>query len=200
MKQYAPHCDRNQDAILAVLRHELTDTGTVLELGSGNGQHAAYFARHLSHLRWQPSDLLENHASIQAWRREARLANLAQPVELDVGRLPWPVDSVDAIFTANTFHIMAWPLVECVFRGAARVLNPGGLLCVYGPFRYSGRFTSQGNRDFDGRLRGDDPTRGIRDFEQVDACARGAGMRLTADHDMPANNRILVWKIESSCD
>ncbi len=198
MKQYARHCDRNQDAILAILRHDFADVASVLELGSGNGQHAAYFARHLPHLVWQPSDLIDNHASICAWGREAGLANLMPPVELDVGRLPWPVEAVDAIFTANTFHIMSWALVECVFHGVAQVLPAGGLLCVYGPFTYGGRFTSEGNRDFDARLKGDDPARGIRGFEDVDALAREAGMCLCADHEMPANNRILVWKNESA--
>ncbi len=193
VKQMARHCDRNQAHILDVLREAFADVGSVLEIGSGSGQHAAYFASNLPRLQWTPSDLVESHPSIQAWRDELALANLHAPLALDVDDSVWPGEPFDAIFTANTLHIMGWPSVVNLFAHAPLVLRPGGLLCIYGPFNYGGCYTSPGNEAFDARLQGDDPVRGIRDFERIDALALAHGMRLRKDYEMPANNRILLW-------
>jgi cyclopropane fatty-acyl-phospholipid synthase-like methyltransferase len=177
-----------------VLRTELALTRSVLEIGSGTGQHAVHFARHLPHLTWQPTDLAENHPSIRAWAAEAGLENLREPLVLDVSHRPWPVTCADAVFTANTAHIVSWPAVEAMFAGVGAVLPPGGRFCLYGPFSYGGRHTSASNVQFDAMLRARDPQSGVRDFEALAACAHEAGLVLRADHAMPANNRILVWE------
>ena len=200
-KPCAPACERNQDVILAVLREELAASQVVLEIGSGTGQHAVYFAAALSHLRWHASDVADNQAGIEAWFREARASdpsaeNLRGPYLLDVRQSTWPLDRVDAVFSANAVHIMSWSDVETMFTGIGRVLSPGGKLCLYGPFNYGGRYTSESNARFDEWLRDRDPVSAIRNTEDLDALARDIGLRLSADHDMPANNRILVWTRE----
>jgi SAM-dependent methyltransferase len=195
VKEFSQACENNKAPILAVLRTHLARSRSVLELGSGTGQHAVYFARHLAHLRWIPSDLLETHPSIRAWRAEACLPNLAEPLVLDVSRAPWPTDAVDSVFTANTLHIASWKTVQSMFDGIASVLSPNGLLCVYGPFNYGGRFTAPSNAAFDAWLRRRDPASGIRDFEAVDRLAADRGMKLVEDVGMPANNRTLVWRM-----
>ncbi|TFH24620.1 MAG: DUF938 domain-containing protein [Myxococcales bacterium] len=197
-KPCAPACERNKDAILAVLREELAVSRAVLEIGSGTGQHAAYFASAMSHLHWHASDIADNQAGIEAWLREARASdppveNLHGPYLLDVRQGTWPLERADAVFSANAVHIMSWPEVEAMFTGIGRVLAPGGKLCLYGPFNYGGRYTSESNARFDEWLQDRDTASAIRNFEDLDALARDIGLRLTADHDMPANNRILVW-------
>ncbi len=194
MKPFSEPCERNKEPILAILRELFADRRFVLEIGSGTGQHAVHFARALPHLIWQTSDLPANHAGIRAWLAEATLTNTPEPVALDVGAHVWPVESADAIFCANTIHIISWPLVERMFEGIGRVLADGGLLVLYGPFNYNGQFTSESNARFDVWLRNRDPASGIRDFENVDALARMQGLRLVGDHEMPANNRTLVWR------
>jgi cyclopropane fatty-acyl-phospholipid synthase-like methyltransferase len=186
-------CERNKGPILAVLAGELGASRTVLEIGSGTGQHAVHFAAHLPHLRWQPTEL-EGHLSALAERvRLEGSANLRPPVALDVSDDPWDVPRVDAAFSANTLHIMAWSAVQDFFRGAGAVLTGAGVLCVYGPFRYRGDYTSASNAEFDAYLQARDPASGIRDFEALDALAAAQGLTLAADHAMPANNRTLVW-------
>ncbi|MDH4257007.1 MAG: class I SAM-dependent methyltransferase, partial [Gammaproteobacteria bacterium] len=169
--------------------------GLVLEIGSGTGQHAVHFARNLPRLSWQPTERLESLASL-ATRIEAEgPCNLLAPLELDVEQVTWPcdADSVDAVYTANTLHIVSWPQVQALFRGVGRVLRDEGFLVVYGPFRYGGQFTSHSNAVFDEALRSRDPQSGIRDFEAVDALAAAQGLRLVEDCAMPANNQALVW-------
>lgn len=195
-KPHAPACDRNRDPILAVLREHFADRRHVLEIGSGTGQHAVYFARAMPWLQWQASDVTEHLTGIRAWLDDARLPNTPAPLALDVLDRPWPVVQADAVFTANTLHIMGRDGVEAFFAGVGRMLADaaGGTLVAYGPFRYGGAFTSDSNRDFDGWLKARDPRSGIRDFETVDALAAAAGLQLAADVEMPANNRCLVWR------
>lgn len=193
-KLYSAACERNREPILALLRDVLAQARSVLEIGSGTGQHAVYFGAGLPHLEWQTSDLLQNHASIRAWLQEAGLPNVQPPLELDAGTDAWPEGPFDAVFSANTCHIMAWEEVQAMFAGVGRLLRDGGLLCLYGPFNYGGKFTSEGNALFDTSLKAQAPHMGIRDFEQVDRLAREQGLVLLADHAMPANNRLLVWR------
>ena len=194
MKPFSEACERNQDPILDVLRQWFASPGTVLEIGSGTGQHAVHFARHLPHLHWVCTDREENHSGIRAWLDEAQLPNLSGPLELDVTQASWPVDAADYVFSANTAHIMGWPEVEALFAGAGKVLSAGGVLCLYGPFNSSGKFTSDSNRAFDAMLRRRNPVMGIRDDRALVALGQVNELTLQADHAMPANNRILVWK------
>ena len=194
MKPYSEACERNQGPILVVLRGAFADARHVLEIGSGTGQHAVYFARHLPHLAWQTSDAPEHHDGIRAWIADAALTNVRQPVALDVRDARWPAPSTDAVYSANTLHIMDWDAVQAMFRGLARVLNAGGVLVIYGPFNYAGQFTSQSNARFDVSLRSRGVGSGLRDFEAVNALALGSGLTLEQDVAMPANNRTLVWR------
>jgi len=192
-KPFAPACERNREPILEVLRDWFADRKQILEVGSGTGQHAVHFATAIPWLTWQSSDRADNLAGIGAWLDDAALPNTPPAIELDVEG-PWPDGTFDAVFTANSLHIMGWPQVEAFFAGVAMVLEPGGLLVVYGPFNYGGDFTSDSNRAFEQWLKERDPTSGIRDFEAVDALARGIGLVLVEDNAMPANNRCLVWR------
>lgn len=193
MKQHSPACERNKDAILSVLEEVLPASGTVLEIGSGTGQHAAYFARHLPRLAWQPTDLPGMLPSIRAWAAEAGAANLRAPLVLDLLADAWPVAGAEAIVCINTIHIVPWRAVERLFAGAGRVLPAGGVLYVYGAYRYAGRPLEPSNEEFDRWLRARDPASGVRDFEAVDALAAAAGLRLAGDRPMPANNRSIWW-------
>ena len=192
-KPFAEACERNRGPILEVLRGAFADCTSVLEIGSGTGQHAVYFAAALPHLVWQTSELPVNHAGIRAWLEDAQLPNLRLPLALDVAG-DWPVENYDAAFTANTLHIMAWPLAECFFRGVRGVLAPGAVLAAYGPFNYGGAFTSESNAQFDRWLKSRDPASGIRDFDQVCALAAANGLVFVRDVPMPANNRTLLWR------
>ena len=193
-KPDAPATARNREPILAVLRAHLARCGSVLEIGSGTGQHAVYFARALPHLSWQATDRADNLAGIQAWLDDAALPNTPRAVELDVTRQPWSPGRFDAVFSANTLHIMGWPDVQAMFRGLPSVMAPACTLVIYGPFNYGGRHTSDSNAAFDASLKADDPRRGIRDMEAVDELAASIGLRLADDIAMPANNRTLVWR------
>jgi cyclopropane fatty-acyl-phospholipid synthase-like methyltransferase len=187
-------CERNKDPILGILRGAFASTRQVLEIGSGTGQHAVYFARHLPKLRWQPSETDENLGMLRARVELEGSANLAPPVRLDVRAHPWPVVGFDGVFSANTLHIISWEAVCDFFHGVGAQLTSPGVLCIYGPFRYAGRYTSESNAAFDRFLQERDPASGIRDFEAVDALARQEGLELDGDHDMPAHNRTLVWR------
>ena len=193
-KPFSPACERNREPILAVLRAHLADRRRILEIGSGTGQHAVHFAAAMPWLTWQCSDLAGHLPGIQAWLADAALPNTPAPIELDVARGPWPPERFDAIFSANTLHIMGWSEVEACFAGLPDVLDGGASVVVYGPFNYGGTYTSASNREFDAWLQARDPKSGIRDFEQVDALARGIGLRLVEDAAMPANNRCLAWR------
>ena len=193
MPAFAEACERNKDPILAVLRGAFAGVRRVLEIGSGTGQHAVHFATHLPHLHWQPSELPDQLAALGAHLVRAALPNLASPLALDVRREPWPCVEADGVFSANTLHIMGWPGVEAFFRGAGTTLRDRGVLCVYGPFRYDGTYTSASNAEFDAWLKARDPASGLRDVTDLSRLARENGLALSADHDMPANNRTLVF-------
>jgi trans-aconitate methyltransferase len=192
-KPYSEACERNQGPILDVLRDAFADRRKVLEVGGGTGQHAAHFARHLPHLLWQTTDVAQHLPGIQQWIDEARLANLPDAIVLDINQASWPQIDADAVFTANTLHIISWPEVERLFERIGSLLPPGGVLAVYGPFKYGGVHTAQSNARFDLMLRERDPESGLRDFEAVDELARRTGLTLVRDHAMPANNRTVVW-------
>ncbi len=191
-KPDAPACARNRDPILAVLREHFADRRRVLEIGSGTGQHAVYFAAALRHLNWQTSEKAQNLPGIRAWLDEAALPNTPAPLQLDVIGA-WPTKDFDAVFTANTLHIMSWPEVERLFACLPAVTTAGARLAVYGPFNYGGRFTSESNAAFDAWLKQGFAHQGIRDFEAVDALARQVGLKLLEDCAMPSNNRCLIW-------
>lgn len=192
-KPYSESCDQNRDPILAILREAFADRSYVLEIGSGTGQHAVYFGAALPHLRWQTGDVPLHHPGIRQWLEEAALPNVHPPIALDANQTVWHTGRYDAVFSANTLHIMSWAEVERCFDGIAKVLEPGGTLAIYGPFNYNGRFTSDSNARFDAWLKARDPASGVRDFEAVDALARAHGLKLNRDVAMPANNRTLVW-------
>ena len=190
----SPACERNRGPIAEVLVRYFAGCRSVLEIGSGTGQHAVHFAARLAHLRWQSSDRAEYLPDLAARIAQAGLANLPAPIELNVARPEqWPSTRFDAAFSANTLHIMAWSEVQALFRMLGTVLDPIATLVVYGPFKYAGRHTSDSNAAFDAQLRETAAHRGIRDFEAVDALAREQGLTLLEDIAMPANNRCLVW-------
>ncbi|MEH6557569.1 MAG: DUF938 domain-containing protein [Oceanicoccus sp.] len=191
-RPFSQACDNNKASILTVLQKHLADADFVLEVGSGTGQHAVHFARHLPHLTWQPADRPEYIDGINLWRDSEPLDNLLRPLQLDVNQ-PWPIESVAAVFSANTLHIMGWLEVEKFFHGIDEILENKGVLCVYGPFNYQGQFTSDSNSQFDQWLKDRDPLSGIRDFEAINALAVSSGLTLVADYPMPSNNRCLVW-------
>ena len=193
VKPYADSCDRNRGPILEALRAHFADRHRVLEIGSGTGQHAVHFAAALPHLVWQTSDLEPSLPGLRQWIEEAGLANLPAPLALDVDDA-WPSARFDAVFTANTLHIMSWPSVCALFASLQDVLAQDAVLAVYGPFNYDGRFTSPSNAAFDAWLRKRAAHSAIREFGAVDALARAIGLTLVEDRPMPANNRTLVWR------
>lgn len=194
MKGFSPACERNKEPILSVLLELLPDPTFVLEVGSGTGQHAAYFARALPHVIWQPTDVAHQHASIQAYRDEAGVANFLAPLVLDLSVDAWPVCRAGALVCINTVHIVSWSAVQSLFRGAAAVLSPDGFLYLYGPFRYAHRALEPSNEQFDYALKRRDPNSGVRDFAAVDALAVENGLQLDNDVPMPANNRSIWWR------
>jgi SAM-dependent methyltransferase len=196
MLPFSAACERNKDPILEVLRIRFADRTQVLEIGSGTGQHAVYFAGALAHLTWHPTEQLAYLADLAERVKLEGPHNLRAPTLLDVRQAVWPLRSVDAIFTANTLHIMSWPEVVALYRGLGAVLAPGGVFCAYGPFRYEGRYTSDSNREFDRMLQERDPNSGLRDIREVTILAEEYGLRLDADHDLPANNRLLIFTKE----
>jgi SAM-dependent methyltransferase len=193
MKQVSDPCERNREPILRILKRVFADRQAVLEIGSGTGQHAAYFAPELAHLTWQPSDVAENLPSIRAWREDAAQPKPLEPIELDVDR-PFPALQIDAVFTANTLHIVSWAQVERMFAAIGRLLPSGGVLAIYGAFKYGGKYTAPSNAEFDAWLRGRDPSSGQRDIEAVTALAKMHALVLEEDNAMPANNRLLVFR------
>lgn len=194
-KPYAESCDQNRAPILEVLKRYLPDRRRLLEIGSGTGQHAVYFAPAFPELIWQTSDRDEYLAGIRAWLDEAGSDNLPPPLRLDVAvRSDWPAASYDVVFSANSAHIMSIAEVEAMFAGVGRVLADGGAFLLYGPFNYGGRYTSASNRQFDAWLKGRDPASGIKDLDQLTEFAATAGMKLEVDVEMPVNNRMLVWR------
>ena len=193
-KPFAPACERNREPILGVLREAFADRRRVLEIGSGTGQHAVHFAAAMPWLEWQASERAEHLDGIRAWLDEAALANTPRPIALEVAHGAWPATRCDAVFSANTLHIMAWAEVEALFARLPDVTEPGAVLAIYGPFNLDGRFTSDSNAAFDAQLRQRAPHMGIRDLADVDALAARAGYAREADHALPANNRCVLWR------
>jgi cyclopropane fatty-acyl-phospholipid synthase-like methyltransferase len=193
MKPYAGSCDQNKDPILSVLKEVLADSPEVLEIGTGTGQHAIYFAEKLPHLTWQCSDQTQYHQGIQLWLDEAKLSNVLPPLALNVSTDSWPEKQYDALYSANITHIMHWNNVVDLFAHGAKCLKKGGKMVCYGPFNYAGQYTSEGNAQFDKHLKSGDPLSGIRDFDDLAKLAAENGLTLANDYEMPANNRILVW-------
>ena len=200
-KPYSEACERNCEPIATALDPWMGDRHRVLEIGSGTGQHAAFFAERWPWLRWQPSDHPDHLPGIEAWRAEAALLNLLPPMALQVELPPatglsLPEGSMfDAAFSANTLHIMSWEHVQALFAALPPVLRHGALLAVYGPFNYGGRYTSDSNAQFDAWLTARDPRSGIRDSEAVQALAADSGFTRLGDLAMPANNRLLLWRL-----
>lgn len=192
-KPFAESCAQNQQAILDVLKTLLTESGTVLEIGSGTGQHAVYFTEQLPHLNWQPSDLADQHAGMKLWLDEVEHNRIKSPLEIDVDNGPWPVEDIDYVYTANTTHIISSTQTENMLKYIGGCLKSGGLFVQYGPFNYNGNYTSESNARFDGWLKQRDPNSCIKHFETVEALANENSMTLFKDIEMPANNRILVW-------
>ena len=193
MKQFSPSCERNKEPILEVLRRLFTAPGLVLEIGSGSGQHAVHFARGLPHIIWQPTDTAGSLASISAWCAEAGLSNLREPLLLDLFADDWPAIEAQAVVCINTIHIVSWQGVERLFAGVGRWLGPGGILYVYGPYRYAARPLEPSNEEFDRWLKARDPVSGVRLFEDVNRLAVQNGLALAGDCAMPANNRSIWW-------
>ena len=190
----APAGLRNSKPILGVLRHELADCTSLLEIGSGTGQHAVEFAGNLPDLTWQTSDLVENHEGILAHIENAGLTNVMAPVLLDVRSANLSDASYDAVFTSNTAHIMSFAAVKNMIRLAATSLRRDGVFACYGPFKQGGDFSTESNANFDQWLRRRDPESGIRNLEDLDTLATDAGMQRCRVYAMPANNLLVVWR------
>ncbi len=188
---FAEAAEQNKTVIFEVIKPYLS--GDVLEIGSGTGQHAVFFAGQLPGIRLQTSDLESNLPVIEAWVRNSKLENLPPPIVLDVlGK--WPQEQYDMVYLANCFHIMGEAAVAKSVEGAATCLKPDGVFAVYGPFNYAGSYTSESNERFDAFLKSRDSTSGIRDFEWIDEMANRVNLALLQDVGMPANNRCLIWK------
>ena len=193
-KPRSPAAERNQQPILDVLLREFAGLSDVLEIGSGTGQHAVAFARAMPWLFWQTSDLAENHQGINAWIDDSDAKNIGRPIDLDVLR-PQPIaQKFDAVFSANTAHIMSIDAVRAMFTVIGEVVRPGGLFCLYGPFRTDGSFDTESNRRFDESLKAQHPQMGIRDLEDLDRLAENAGLSRCRLYAMPANNQLAVWQ------
>ena len=194
MKPFAESSEQNKVPIHEVLKRYYHNIETVLEIGSGTGQHAVFFAEQFPDLTWLTSDQAENHEGIKMWLAESSLPNIDGPLLLDVNQTSWPEIKMDAVFSANTVHIMGWSSVENMFAGIGQVLNTDGIFCLYGPFNYDGKFSSESNARFDLWLKQRDPVSGIRDFSDLQVLANNAGLKFVEDIEMPVNNRILVWQ------
>ncbi|HVL00016.1 MAG TPA: DUF938 domain-containing protein [Dongiaceae bacterium] len=194
-KPFSQACENNQQPILELLRRHINEAGTLLEIGSGTGQHAVFMGRHLSQVQWQPTDQAQNLPGIEAWRTDAGLANVLPALPFDVWDAQIPLaEPARYLFSANTLHIMGWETVQRFFSLIPSLLQNNGMAFFYGPFNYGGTFTSDSNARFDQWLKANSPQQGIRDFEAVAQLAHQAGLSLIEDCAMPANNRTLVWR------
>ena len=194
MKQlpFAEACERNKGPILEKLRGVLPSCGRILEIGSGTGQHLVFFAPKFPGLQWQPSDCSEHLNGLAARVNREASPNILPPIELDVlGK--WPDQLFDAVYSANTVHIMAWNAVCAMFAGLELHLAPGGVFFLYGPFNQDGRFTAASNEEFDHQLRERSPDMGLRDVEALESLAQSQRMTLVRQYPMPANNQVLVF-------
>ena len=194
MKPYSDACEENKRPILSIIKPYFSNLDHVLEIGSGTGQHAVFFAEHLPGLTWHCSDVPIYHEGIHAWLADSSHDNLKGPYELDVSQDHWPMEQVAGIFSANTTHIMSWANVKQLFTGVGKILATDGYFCLYGPFNYQGRYTSDSNAQFDRYLKQRDPESGLREFDELLTLANKAGLSFVHDHEMPVNNRILVWQ------
>lgn len=194
LKPCSEACERNKHAILQALERIFAEPGKVLEIGSGTGQHAVFFATHLPHLDWQCSDLAGRHPGINAWLDDEGPGNVRAPIKLDVRDYDWSTASFDYAFSANTAHIMSWRSVGCMFAGLGQAIRAGGIFALYGPFCFSSGHTSESNRRFDEALRSEDRQMGIRKFEDLVELGSQTGFSLRRDMPMPANNRLLVFE------
>lgn len=194
LKPFSQACENNAPSILIELCRLLVSSTSVLEIGSGTGQHAVFFGEALSHLTWQTSDLPENHEGICLWLDEAALQNVLPPIDVNVDDDYEEDERYDVIFMSNTLHILSWKQVKKCFSQMNKAIANNGLLIIYGPFNYKGNFTSESNMRFDQWLKAADAERGIRDFERVNKLAQDEGFILEEDNAMPANNRLLVWR------
>ena len=193
-RPFSPSCERNRDAILGVLGDVFADRHNVLEIGSGTGQHAVFFAKAMPHLRWQTSERSENLAGVQRWLDDAALSNTPPAIEFDVGQEDWPAAKYDALFTANTLHIMAWTEVERLFARLPEIMSDDCIFAAYGPFNIDGQYTSESNAAFDGWLHERGAHMAIRDLAAVDALAAASGLQRIALQQMPANNFCSIWQ------
>lgn len=194
-KPFAPACERNRSAIFEVLKQYDIGEGRLLEIGSGTGQHAVYFASFFPLLHWVCSDLEDNHEGIKSWLKEVKLPNIHGPEKLKVGRDDFPGKRpFDYVFSANTLHIMSWKEDKALFKLLGKRLREPALVFFYGPFNYNGTYTSESNKDFDIFLKERDSQSGIRNFEDVESSMKKNGFKLLKDHEMPANNRLLVFE------
>ena len=194
-KPFSQACENNKAPILEQLSGFFTQPGTILEIGTDTGQHAVHFASHLPHLTWQPSDHPQNDQLCMPWLDEARLPNINPPLPLDVITGGWAhLPAISGVFSANTAHIMAWEEVEAMFRGISNALPVNGIFCLYGPFSYGGRHTSPSNERFNRSLRAQAPHMGIRAIEDLRRLGESTSLVLERDVDLPANNRLLVWR------
>jgi len=192
-KPFAPACEENKQPILEIIAPRLGDARSLLEIGSCTGQHAVHFAPAMPHLTWQCSDVAPYLPGMRLWLDDSPASNLPAPIELDVDG-PWPDGPFDAVFSANTAHIMSLAQVQRMFMGVGRLLPAGGPFLLYGPFSDGGRHTSPSNAAFDRSLRLRDPLSGVRDLDELRAFAGEAGLTLVEDLAMPVNNRTLVWR------
>lgn len=193
---FAPAAERNAWPIFGVLSRELPEQGSVLEIGTGTAQQAVVFASELTGIQWQPSDVAANLEGIRQRLQTEQLANIADPIELDVLRAPQQIGRFDHAYSSNTAHIMSEEGVQGMFQLLGRALRHRGLFCLYGPFRVGAQFTTDSNARFDAMLRGQDPSMGIRDLEALDKLARAEGMRRLRQYALPSNNLLVIWRME----
>jgi cyclopropane fatty-acyl-phospholipid synthase-like methyltransferase len=193
-KVYSPSVARNREPILEILKQYLGADDRVLEIGSGTGEHAVFFAEALKDLHWITSDIPKNHAMITEWLKFAQLKNIHGPEKLVIGKDDFPQKPFTHVFTANTLHIMSWKECKSLFKLVGKRLREGSVVFFYGPFNYDGKYTSEGNERFDQSLKERDEKSGIRGFEDVTNGMKKAGFKLLKDHEMPANNRLLIYE------
>ena len=194
---FSEACERNKGPILEVLRKVFSKTESVLKIGSGTGQHAVHFSKHLPHLVWQPTELVERVAMLKSRIDLEGSGNLFPAKELDVERYNRELEKTDAVFIANVFHIAPIEVMHTCLKGTSKCLKHLGIFCVYGPFRFEGEFTSPSNAEFDYSLKTNNPEWGIRDFEQLSIKAEEEGLGFQHNYSMPANNQLLVFKKHS---
>ena len=194
-RRHAPATERNREPILAVLKPLLPTSGLVLEVASGTGEHLVHFARQLSGLDWQPSDpSADARASIDAWASAEALGNVRPALLLDAAAMEWPIGKADAVLCINMVHISPWEATPGLLRGAARILQPGAPLYLYGPYRRAGHPLEPSNAAFDDSLKMRDPRWGLRQLEEVIACAVEHGFTLENAVEMPANNLSVIFR------